>query len=212
MYDKKYAEAWITDYESGKDVYRTQFIIPFLEKAISQAPDKAQILDVGCGWGITIPHLRNGDEYIGIDVTTDFFDYVRKIYPDFSGKLQAGGLPDSLGFEENSFDLVISSMSLHTVKELGLSIDNLISRVKSSGKLILVDFNNKAEKPVSERFSGTVRKGYCQGMYTLNCGLEVESEVFFHREEEYERELRRHGELVKTSLGPVFVGYEIVKN
>ena len=211
MYDKKYAKAWIIDYESGKDIYRSKFIMPYLKKNIAQFPEGAKILDVGCGWGITIPYLRNADKYVGIDITTDFFDYVKLRYPESPIKLKYGGLPSNLDFDENSFDLIICSMSLHTIKNLKLSIKNLINKLKNSGKLVLVDFNNDAEKLIRARFRGIIQKGYCKGMFTLSCGLEVESEVFFHREEDYERELKKYGNFVKTFLGPIFVGYVLTK-
>ena len=108
MYDKHYAEAWIADYESGKDVHRSRYIMPFLKKILLEAPERTKILDVGCGWGIAIPYIKKSDEYIGIDVTPDFFDYVKKLYSYPNVALQYGGLPDAIGLEGQLFDIIIA--------------------------------------------------------------------------------------------------------
>jgi len=212
MYNKKYAEAWIADSLSGRDEMRVSFIFPYLKEIISQSSDDSKILDVGCGWGIAVPYLKLGQKYYGIDVTTDFFDYVKKKYPERDLVLQYGALPGPFDFEDGFFDLIICSMSLHTVEDLSSSIDNLFSKLKPSGKLVIIDFNDVSQKEIVGRFrDAEIKENYCKGIYMLDCGKEIESEIFFHQEKDYEEELKKYGNFVKKDLCPVFVSYELVK-
>ncbi len=209
MYDKAYAEAWIRDYESGEDIYRAKYIMPFLKNAINNAPENGKILDVGCGWGIAIPYLTKNQHYYGVDITPDFFPYIKSRYKHKLLTLRSEKLPELEGVEDNSFDLVICSMTLHAVSDWKTAIKNLSLKIRPGGKLVIVDFTEYAKSPIKKRFRGDVNEEHCKGMYTLDCGIEVESEVFFHKQDIFMNELKRHGLVVKKDLGPVFVGYEV---
>jgi 2-polyprenyl-3-methyl-5-hydroxy-6-metoxy-1,4-benzoquinol methylase len=209
MYNDKYAAAWIKDHESGADINRKNFIIPHLKKAIDETKNDGSILDVGCGWGIAIPLLKRKQMYTGVDITPQFFEYIQKMNRNTNVELIEGNLPNNLNLRPDKYDLVISSMCLHTVYELRDSINNLVSKVNQDGKLTIIDFNNSAKDSILERIEGKKKWDYCKGTFTLDSGCKVHAEAYFHGERKLEHELKKYGEFEKNYLGDLFVSYDV---
>jgi ubiquinone/menaquinone biosynthesis C-methylase UbiE len=211
MYDKAYAQAWIADSESGKDIFRSQYIVPFLTKVLNEAKPDAKILDAGCGWGTVIPCLQTTHEYVGLDITTEFFPYIHEKYAHTNITLIEGGFPGPFPFEKNTFDVVICSMSLHTIEDLQASIQSSISVLKKGGLFVLVDFNSASFETLTPSFDAIPKGRHIKGEFAMMSGAKTEAEVFFHTEEEYKKELQKVGVVKKEALGPIFVGYGVKK-
>ena len=102
-------------------------------------------------------------------------------------------------------------MVLHCIPDLETSIDTLFKKVRSDGKVVIVDFNDDAESNVRSRFQriDEDKPDYIKGLYNLSEKVQLYGESYFHKEAEIESALRKHGAFNKTHLGPLFVGYEI---
>lgn len=213
MYDEEYAEKWIADYESHKDTFRVKYLEPIISEKIRSLPEKARILDIGCGWGMAAEFLKDQQEYTGVDPTKEFFPYIKAKYPNKKIKLISGKLPDEINAEGN-FDFVICSMAIHCTGELKESIRTIFSKVKKHGRVFIIDFNDSAEERLRTKTYIPVYeedKFHIRGISTLPSGIKVESETFFHKENDFEKGFPEYGEFKKEYVGPLFVSYDIIK-
>ncbi|MBS3147398.1 class I SAM-dependent methyltransferase [Candidatus Woesearchaeota archaeon] len=210
MYDSTYADAWIRNHESGKEVFRENYLAPYL-KQVFQAPDVKTILDVGCGWGFALSFVRPDQQYRGIDPTQEFLDYIvaQSTHPRLSVSL--GRLPDALDASDSHFDLTLCSLVLHTVPELTHSLVTLIAKTKPNGRVVVIDFCDSAEQALRTDVFRTVYgqdETRIAGIACLPSGVEVEAEVYFHKERDFEKVLTN---AKKSYLGPLFVAYDFIR-
>ena len=210
MYDGDYAKTWMEYEGTNQDILRREHIIPYLQRILAQDKTDVKILDVGCGWGCVLDFIPENYEYTGIDPTIQFLDYVRAKHSTRRFELVQGKLPD-LPIGNALFDVVLCSMVLHCIPDLETSIDTLFKKVRSDGKVVIVDFNDDAESIVRSRFQriDEDRPDYIKGIYNLSDEIQLYGESYFHKEAEIESTLRKYGAFNKTHLGPLFVGYEI---
>ncbi|MBI2583473.1 MAG: class I SAM-dependent methyltransferase [Candidatus Aenigmarchaeota archaeon] len=212
MYDKSTADIWIKNYESRKDIFRVKYLEPYLKRIMNKAPKNAKILDVGCGWGTAAKFLRKGQEYCGIDPNTAFFDYIRS---KFKGqiKLIEGSLPSDAKVDNESYDLVICSLVLHNIGDIKASIEALFSKAKTSAKVIIVELNDHSHQMIKKRFDSfdIKKKNHVKGNFIFPSGLKIKTEVYFYKETDCEREIRKYGIFTKKYIGPIFVAYEAIK-
>lgn len=213
MYNKEYAEQWIANHESRKDVFRTEQMEPKVKAKIQSLSETAQILDIGCGWGMVAEFIFPTQKYIGVDPTKEFFPYIFAKFPEKNIMLLEGKLPDQIP-TENTFDFVICSMALHCTGELTKSLSTIFSKVKEGGTAYIIDFNDAAEKYLRETTYNPVHEEdefHIKGVSTLPSGISMVSETYFHKEKSFEKEFDAYGTYTKEYLGPLFVVYEIKK-
>lgn len=107
-----------------------------------------KILDVGCGTGsLTIAAKLNqgfDGEVIGIDPSSNMVDFARQkaVKADVEVDFQVGVI-ENLGFDDQKFDLVMSSMMMHHLPD-ALKVTGLkeVYRVlKPGGTLLIVDLD-----------------------------------------------------------------------
>tara|TARA_Y100000310_G_scaffold340825_1_gene437924 strand:+ start:6920 stop:7564 length:645 start_codon:yes stop_codon:yes gene_type:complete len=213
MYDEEYAKQWIANDESRKDVFRTKHLEPIIKEKIQELPKNARILDVGCGWGMVVRFLKSSQEYVGVDPTKEFFPHIKSKFPAKNLTFVEGKLPDKINVE-GDFDFVICSMAIHCTKHLKKSLKTIFSKLKKDGIAFIIDFNDSAEKRLrTEVYSHVYEedKFHVKGVATLPSGINVVSETFFHKENDFEREFKKYGPFKKDFLGPFFVIYEVTK-
>lgn len=210
-YNKNYSDAWIRDYEGGKDEFRVRYLEPFLKNVLKQVKEGETVLDIGCGWGLVLDNLNKRINYIGVDPNSHFFEYIKKRNKNKSIELLQGKLPGKIGVSDKIADLVIASMVLHTNKDLVKSVEKIFAKRKEGGKIVIIDFNNAAKAKVLSCFVKVEKRkdNFIRGRYYLPSGVLVQAEVYFHTEEEMEKEINKYGKFKKIYLGPLFVAYEI---
>lgn len=213
MNSKQYADAWIKHTNSGKSYMRTTFMYPFLEKVIKSL-EKPKIVDVGCGWGDALKFVDKRSYYLGIDPTTEFFDYVHTTYGKENILLKRGELPSDIEAPNNYFDLVLCILVIQYTNKLEESMKTLFSKAKKGGKIVIVTFRDDAEESIRAQFGQVYESSpkHIKGIFNLSEGNPTEVDYYFHREGDVEKELSLYGDFKKEYLGPVFVGYECVKN
>lgn len=112
----------------------------------SQLQSGEHVLDVGCGTGVltrlAAEWVGSDGEVIGIDPSAEMIQLAKRSAAKAHSKAHFQlGVVESLPFEDECFDIVLSSMMLHHLP-LELKVTGLreISRVlKSGGRLMVVD-------------------------------------------------------------------------
>lgn len=96
-----------------------------------------RVLDLGCGYGWhCIYAARHGAEYIlGTDISEKMIATARKKSGDLRIEYQQSAMED-LQFENNSFDIVISSLAFHYVEDFKGVIRNISNWLKPGGAFV----------------------------------------------------------------------------
>jgi len=94
-------------------------------------------LDAGCGAGFYTEWLINNGakEAVAIDFSEKMVESTKKRIGD-KAKVYVSNLNEKLNLEDNYFDLIISSLTLHYVKDLDFTLKELGRILKPNGKLI----------------------------------------------------------------------------
>jgi SAM-dependent methyltransferase len=129
-----------------------EFRREFMDLANIQPGDR--VLDVGCGTGtcaiLAAYDVGKTGEVVGIDPSLSLLQYARKkaarefLNNEDAGRLRfEAGLAENISEKDNSFDVVVSTFTLHHLPGDDLQRKALaeMKRVlKPSGKLLVVDF------------------------------------------------------------------------
>lgn len=132
------ASAWIADMGEDGDFGRRYVLDPvMLPRALRTAPRR--VLDVGCGEGRFCRALRRHNiDAIGIDPTHELLSVARD--RDVGGTyLEASG--DSLPFAAESFDLVVSYLTLIDIPNYQTAIAEMARVLRSGGSLLIANLN-----------------------------------------------------------------------
>jgi len=84
------------------------------------AGEDAAVLELGCGSGRHLEHLRRSglDDLAGVDINDESFDVMREYFPDLAetGRFRTGAIEDVLPeFDDDRFDAVYSVETLQHV-------------------------------------------------------------------------------------------------
>lgn len=99
-------------------------------------PDKKNnnILDVGCGCGITLNDLEEFGKVYGMDSSSEALKYSKKI---FKGEVKQGTLPDNIPYSKNYFDLIVALDVLEHVDDDINSFKNIQTFLNDNGIFIV---------------------------------------------------------------------------
>lgn len=114
-----------------------------LQKILPAFNDK-KVLDLGCGYGWHCKYaVDNGASYvIGIDISHKMLDVAKQKNNDDRIEYKCIAMED-LNFKTGEFDIVISFLAFHYVKDFEILIKNISKWIKSGG-----DFMFSVEHPV----------------------------------------------------------------
>ncbi|QTL97536.1 methyltransferase domain-containing protein [Iocasia frigidifontis] len=99
--------------------------------------DNKTILDLGCGYGENCKWYINkgAKKVIGIDISKNMIEKAKKEYSD--DKIEYKNVPmEELDFSKNIFDIVLSSLSFHYVKDFNSLIEKINKMLKPNGSLV----------------------------------------------------------------------------
>jgi len=136
---KQSAEAWIRDQGEQGDWSRRFILDPALEEVLREVEGKA-VLDLGCGEGRYCRVLKGkGAEVTGIDPVPRFIEQARALDP-VSRYVEAGA--EALPFEENTFDLVLSYLTVIDIPDLAAAAGEIARVLRPGGELVMVNISN----------------------------------------------------------------------
>jgi len=133
------AEAWIADMGDTGDFGRACVLDrPMLARV--QSGRFATALDVGCGEGRFCRMLRaRGIAPIGIDPTDALIDEAQ--YRDRGGDYRVGRA-ETLDFADDSFDLVVSYLSLIDIPDIAAGIAEMARVLRPGGSLLIANLTS----------------------------------------------------------------------
>ena len=99
--------------------------------------NNATILDIGCGFGHQIERIldKNPKKIIGVDISQKMIEEAKRRVNNDNVEFVCSPVEDYV-IAENYFDLVISSMTFHYVKNLRTVFKNVFDGLKENGQFI----------------------------------------------------------------------------
>jgi SAM-dependent methyltransferase len=142
------ASGWIADIGEEGDFGR-KFVLdaPMIERVRDKGFRSA--LDVGCGEGRFCRMLAAmGIKAVGIDPTEALIQHARRQDADGDYRI---GRAEALEFPDNSFDLVVSYLSLIDIPDIKTGIAEMVRVLKRGGALLIANLTsfNTAGQPAA---------------------------------------------------------------
>lgn len=127
------------DYEFNVDqrsLYNTEYERPEMIKQLPTDLHNLRVLDAGCaaGW-YTSQLIHAGATVTAIDVSPKMVEATKRRVKDTANVLCLS-LEEELPFEDHSYDLVISSLVLHYLKDWELTLKEFYRILKPGGQLL----------------------------------------------------------------------------
>ncbi len=119
------------EYRAGRTGYSNDLYNTLVGFGLSQ---RDRILDVGCGSGLASePLIANDFQITGVDASEPMLEQARREFPQASWTL---GRAESLPFQDDSFDAVISAQAFHHFDRTGAIAE--ILRVVRPGGMVAI--------------------------------------------------------------------------
>jgi len=129
------AQAWIADMERGD--FSREFVLdaPMLARVRARSVERA--LDVGCGEGRFCRMLRAlGIATVGIDPTQGLIERAAQLDPGGDYRL---GRAEALEFPAQSFDLVVSYLTLIDIDDAAAAVTEMARVLRPGGSLLIAN-------------------------------------------------------------------------
>lgn len=136
IYDDK---SFFDNYHSlrqNPDNYNDNFEHPYIMELVGEVKG-LDVLDVGCGYGVTCADLmaRGAKAVHGIDVSARMIEHAKKTNGRNGITYEVRGAED-IGEINKSFDVAVSSLALHYVKDLGKVFSAIHGALRTGGRLV----------------------------------------------------------------------------
>lgn len=135
------ADAWIADQGTKGDWSRRVILDPALKNILPDIQGKA-VLDLGCGEGRFSRILQGSGALVtGIDPVPQFIEHARSLD---SVSTYIEGNAEDLPFDDVSFDIVLSYLSIVDITNLKAASQEIARVLRFGGELIIVSISNIA--------------------------------------------------------------------
>ncbi len=132
------AQAWIEFVRTG-DTNRDYVLDPVMLDLAGNVQGY-EILDVGCGEGRFCRMLAaRGAHVTGIDPTSELIELARKDHPN-GRYIECGA--ESLPFDDDAFDLVVSYLTLIDIDDYEAAIHEMARVLRKGGRLAIANLNS----------------------------------------------------------------------
>lgn len=130
------ADAWIASL-GGEGDYARRYVLDAPMLRLASAPSPRRALDIGCGEGRFCRMLREqGIDAVGIDPTPALLVRARDLDPEGDYR---EGRAESLDFEDDAFDLVVSYLSLIDIADVAAAIPEMARVLRPGGRLLIAN-------------------------------------------------------------------------
>lgn len=105
-------------------------------------PDGGRILDVGIGTGISLSYYSTGVRLVGVDYSEPMLRKAQeRVVSERLGHVEGLAVMDaqSLGFADNSFDVVLAQYVITTVPDPEAALDEFARVLRPGGEIVLVN-------------------------------------------------------------------------
>jgi ubiquinone/menaquinone biosynthesis C-methylase UbiE len=125
---------------------------------------KGNVLDVGCGYGINFPYLIHADHITGVDFSPVMIEKARETARHTTIPVDVRlGDAEALGFPDNSFDTVISSLSTCSFYEPIKALKEMKRVCKPAGQIFLIEHGRSSWEWLGRYQDRTVHQQIEQG-------------------------------------------------
>lgn len=103
-------------------------------------PERARVLDIGCGTAAMLHHLPSGVDYVGVDLSEAYIAAARHDFGD-RGRFHCGDIAGMTPGAFGSFDVVVANGLLHHLDDEPARTMLRVARaaLRSSGHLVTID-------------------------------------------------------------------------
>lgn len=139
---QKSFDLWAKNYDKGLSNFFFEINNNKTIDFIGYRDNKLKILDVGCGTGNLLINLHNKNpniKLIGIDISKEMIRVAKSKTEKLKNINFEMGDANNLPFENEYFDYVVCSNSLHHHPHALTSIKEMTRVLKKNGRLIIVD-------------------------------------------------------------------------
>ena len=182
----------------------------FAAEIAKLAGKNARILDVGTGHGIVIGKVARltGAETVGVDASPCILRKARAAYPHTSFQVHDAS---RLGFGDNSFDIVFSTLAFHHFDKPS-ALKEMLRVLKPSGTLIIFDFDGRIHPVLFASLLLRSGKNIARAIPILGWGIDsvfhsIYEEAFTELLSGLDHKIERHGMFLKITAskenGPV---------
>ena len=138
---KQSADAWVNDQGDRGDWSRRAILDPAMNEIFADIAGKT-VLDLGCGEGRYCRILNaRGARVTGIDPIEKFINRA-KLLDKCSTYVQ--GVAENLPFEDHSFDILLSYLSIIDIEDLAAAAKEIRRVVRPGGKVVVASISNMA--------------------------------------------------------------------
>lgn len=132
------------------------------KKLFAQAT--GDVFDVGCGYGMNFPYLTNADSITGIDFNIVMLDKARETMRGTAIIVDLReGDAEALEFADDSFDTVISTLSICSFYNPITALKEIRRVCKPNGKILLIEHGRSTWKWVGRYQDNHVHQQIEQG-------------------------------------------------
>jgi ubiquinone/menaquinone biosynthesis C-methylase UbiE len=143
---KEWFREWSNEYDQTLGKIKRHHEMLDLAVEMSSVKDGERILDIGCGTGLlSLKFLEAANCIVdGIDLSEDmlniFKDKIGKLNLSSRAKIRPGDAAN-LDFEDSSFDIIASTVTLHHVIDKQPALGKIYKLLKPKGRFIIGDLD-----------------------------------------------------------------------
>ena len=139
--------------------------MPNLKKHLSSLTGKQKILDIGCGYGSTVPYVKNDENYVvGLDVSLNRLSYAKRYAPCDEVILADCRM---LPFRDKSFSASIMIMLIHHLPSYNSAFKALKEAMRVSQEIVIFDYS------IQSGFLGIMEKLWLRVLDSATCFMSI---------------------------------------
>lgn len=131
-----HAEFWARRMRQGGSFSHTHIEKPVMYEKMRPLIEGATILSIGCGSGEECEEIRQmgAEKVVGTDISEGLIEQAKKAFPEVEFHAIPG--EDHSQFEDNSFDVIYSSLTMHYIKDWRRTFEDYLRILKPGGTFL----------------------------------------------------------------------------